>query len=51
MPRTAQILLWVESHAGHGAGKPLGKVISQLTDEMELPVRRAGYDDTDGKSK
>jgi len=28
------ILLRLESQAGHGAGKPLGKLISQHTDEL-----------------
>jgi prolyl oligopeptidase len=30
------ILLRVESKAGHGAGKPLGKTIDQLTDEWSF---------------
>jgi len=28
------ILLRLEGHAGHGAGKPLGKLIEQYADEM-----------------
>jgi prolyl oligopeptidase len=44
--RTAKpVLLRLESHAGHGAGKPLAKVIDQLVDEWsfvfaELGVKR-----------
>jgi prolyl oligopeptidase len=39
------VLLRLESHAGHGAGKPLGKVIDQLVDEWsfvfaQLEVKR-----------
>jgi prolyl oligopeptidase len=39
------VLLRLESHAGHGAGKPLGKVIAQLVDEWsfvfsQLEVKR-----------
>ena len=30
------VLLRLESHAGHGAGKPLGKVIAQLIDEWSF---------------
>jgi prolyl oligopeptidase len=30
------VLLRLESHAGHGAGKPLGKVIAQLVDEWSF---------------
>ena len=38
------MLLREESHAGHGAGKPLAKVIAQVVDEWsfvfaELEVR------------
>jgi prolyl oligopeptidase len=36
------ILLWVESHAGHGAGKPLAKVISELTDEWSFLFSELG---------
>jgi prolyl oligopeptidase len=30
------VLLRLESRAGHGAGKPLGKVIAQLVDEWSF---------------
>ena len=30
------VLLRLESHAGHGAGKPLGKVIAQIVDEWSF---------------
>jgi prolyl oligopeptidase len=36
------ILLWVESRAGHGAGKPLGKVIAQLVDEWSFVFLELG---------
>jgi prolyl oligopeptidase len=36
------VLLWVESHAGHGAGKPLAKVISELTDEWSFLFSELG---------
>jgi prolyl oligopeptidase len=36
------ILLQVESRAGHGAGKPLGKVISQLVDEWSFLFSQLG---------
>jgi prolyl oligopeptidase len=36
------VLLWVESHAGHGAGKPLAKVISELTDEWSCLFSELG---------
>jgi prolyl oligopeptidase len=45
------VLLWVESHAGHGAGKPLGKVISQLTDEWSFLFSELGFTITDAKTK
>jgi prolyl oligopeptidase len=45
------VLLWVESHAGHGAGKPLGKVISQLTDEWSFLFSQLGLTITDAKTK
>ena len=35
-PRAQPVLLRLESHAGHGAGKPLGKVIAQLVDEWSF---------------
>ncbi len=35
--RTARpVLLRLESHAGHGAGKPLAKVIEQIVDEWSF---------------
>ena len=39
------MLLRLESHAGHGAGKPLAKVIAQIVDEWsfvfsELKMKR-----------
>ena len=39
--RRAPVLLRLESHAGHGAGKPLGKVIAQLVDEWSFVFSRA----------
>ena len=44
-PKGLPVLLRLESHAGHGAGKPLGKVIEQLVDEWsfvfaQLDVKR-----------
>jgi prolyl oligopeptidase len=44
-PRGKPVLLRLESHAGHGQGKPLAKVIAQLVDEWsfvfsQLKLRR-----------
>jgi prolyl oligopeptidase len=36
------VLLRLESKAGHGAGKPLGKTIDQLTDEWSFLFRELG---------
>ena len=36
------ILLRLESQAGHGAGKPLGKVIAQLVDEWSFLFAELG---------
>jgi prolyl oligopeptidase len=36
------VLLRLESKAGHGAGKPLGKVIDQLTDEWSFVFSQLG---------
>jgi len=36
------VLLRLESKAGHGAGKPLGKVIEQLTDEWSFLFSQLG---------
>jgi prolyl oligopeptidase len=36
------ILLRLESHAGHGAGKPLAKVIAQYTDELAFLFGQLG---------
>ena len=36
------MLLRLESKAGHGAGKPLGKVIAQLTDEWSFLFAQLG---------
>jgi prolyl oligopeptidase len=36
------VLLRLESKAGHGAGKPLGKVIDQLTDEWSFLFMQLG---------
>jgi prolyl oligopeptidase len=36
------ILLRLESHAGHGAGKPLGKLIEQYTDELAFLFSQLG---------
>jgi len=35
-PRGKPVLLRLESHAGHGAGKPLAKVIAQVVDEWSF---------------
>jgi prolyl oligopeptidase len=39
---SAPILLRMESQAGHGAGKPLGKVIAQYTDEFAFLFEQLG---------
>jgi len=44
-PKGKPVLLRLESHAGHGAGKPLAKVIAQIVDEWsfvfsELKVKK-----------
>jgi prolyl oligopeptidase len=36
------ILLRLESQAGHGAGKPLGKIIAQYTDELSFLFSQLG---------
>jgi prolyl oligopeptidase PreP (S9A serine peptidase family) len=36
------ILLQVESRAGHGAGKPLAKVVAQLVDEWSFVFSQLG---------
>jgi prolyl oligopeptidase len=36
------ILLRLETHAGHGAGKPLGKIIAQYTDELSFLFSQLG---------
>jgi prolyl oligopeptidase len=38
----AHVLLRLESKAGHGVGKPLGKVIDQLTDEWSFLFSQLG---------
>jgi prolyl oligopeptidase len=40
------ILLRLESHAGHGAGKPLAKVIDQYTDELAFLFSQLGLSAT-----
>jgi prolyl oligopeptidase len=40
------ILLRVESSAGHGAGKPLGKVVEESSDFMAFLMREVGMRDT-----
>jgi len=35
-PKGKPVLLRLESHAGHGAGKPLAKVITQIVDEWSF---------------
>jgi len=35
-PKGKPVLLRLESHAGHGAGKPLAKVIAQIVDEWSF---------------
>jgi len=37
-----RILLWLEGHAGHGAGKPLAKIIAQITDEWSFMMSELG---------
>jgi prolyl oligopeptidase len=37
-----RILLWLESRAGHGAGKPLAKIIAQATDEWAFMMSELG---------
>jgi prolyl oligopeptidase len=41
------VLLSVESKAGHGAGKPLGKVIAELVDQWSFLFAQLGisYED------
>jgi prolyl oligopeptidase len=39
---TRPILLRLESHAGHGAGKPLAKIIAQFTDELAFLFGQLG---------
>ena len=39
------ILLHVENKAGHGAGKPLAKVIEQVTDEWSFLFTELGVRD------
>jgi prolyl oligopeptidase len=39
---TGPVLLRLENKAGHGAGKPLGKVIEQLTDEWSFLFSQLG---------
>jgi prolyl oligopeptidase len=36
------VLLWLESRAGHGAGKPLAKIIAQVTDEWAFMMSELG---------
>ena len=36
------ILLRLESQAGHGAGKPLAKIIAQYTDELAFLFAQLG---------
>lgn len=38
------VLLRIESHAGHGAGKPLAKTIAQLVDEWSFLFLQLGID-------
>jgi len=38
----APVLLRIEGKAGHGAGKPLGKIIAQYTDELSFLFRELG---------
>jgi prolyl oligopeptidase len=38
----APVLLRLESKAGHGVGKPLAKVIEQLTDEWSFLFSQLG---------
>jgi prolyl oligopeptidase len=45
------ILLRVESKAGHGAGKPLGKTIDQLIDEWSFLFAELGIDAGHGKDE
>ncbi len=41
-PAERPILLRLESQAGHGAGKPLGKIIAQYTDELAFLFGQLG---------
>jgi len=38
------VLVWIEKKAGHGAGKPLAKVIDQLVDEYSFLMWQLGMD-------
>jgi prolyl oligopeptidase len=38
------VLLRLEARAGHGAGKPLSKVLDELTDTWTFVFRELGLD-------
>jgi prolyl oligopeptidase len=42
------VLLRVESRAGHGAGKPVAKLVDELSDEMAFLFHELGMSSTDG---
>jgi prolyl oligopeptidase len=46
-PKGKPVLLRLESHAGHGAGKPLAKVIDQLVDEWSFVFAELGIQQRD----
>jgi prolyl oligopeptidase len=41
-PGSRPILLWLERKAGHGAGKPLAKIIAQAVDEWSFLFSELG---------
>jgi len=46
-PHGRPVRLRLESHAGHGAGKPLAKVIDQLVDEWSFVFAELGIKQRD----
>jgi prolyl oligopeptidase len=43
------ILLRVESRAGHGAGKPVAKLVEELSDEMAFLFHELGIGSVEGR--
>ena len=39
---TAPVLIRIETRAGHGGGKPTGKIIEETTDQMAFLVKNLG---------